>query len=200
MTPSDLVETLERHSQWLLNRQGGTPADLALQNLYGYDLTDVNLHRAKLTGADFSQAILSRADLSGSGLFDASFLNAKLQDASLKGANLRGARLRGCDLSGADLSGADLRDGGHLRADRKHGLALTNPLAARARNRVGGPFERRSVGRAFVEFGDHSDRFVERDHVRHQFVERRSQKLRLKRREFKRREIGRRKSARHRSH
>jgi len=41
MTPSDLVETLERHSQWLLNQQGGTPADLALQNLYGYDLTGV---------------------------------------------------------------------------------------------------------------------------------------------------------------
>ncbi|HIM47061.1 MAG TPA: hypothetical protein EYM34_12465 [Alphaproteobacteria bacterium] len=78
MTPSDLVETLERHSQWLLNRQNGTPADLALQNLYGYDLTGVNLHRAKLTGADFSQAILSRADLSGSDLFGASFLNAKL--------------------------------------------------------------------------------------------------------------------------
>jgi uncharacterized protein YjbI with pentapeptide repeats len=64
MTPSDLVETLERHSQWLANQNGGMPADLALQNLFGYDLTGVKLHRAKLTGVDFSQAILARADLS----------------------------------------------------------------------------------------------------------------------------------------
>ncbi|MBT5038118.1 MAG: hypothetical protein HOM52_06380, partial [Rhodospirillaceae bacterium] len=57
MTPSDLVEALDKHSQWLQNQTGGSPADLALQSLYGFDLTGVNLHRAKLTGVDFSQAI-----------------------------------------------------------------------------------------------------------------------------------------------
>ncbi len=127
MTPSDLVDALDRHGQWLLNQNGGSPADLALQNLYGYDLTGVKLNRAKLTGVDFGQAILTRADLSGSDLFGASFVDAKLQDASLKGANLRGAQLKGCDLTGANLAGADLRDGGLLRACRRDGLTLANP-------------------------------------------------------------------------
>ena len=79
MTPSDLVDALDRHSQWLQNKIGGIPADLALQNLYGCDLTGVKLHRAKLTGVDFSQAILLRADLSGTDMFGANLLNAKLQ-------------------------------------------------------------------------------------------------------------------------
>ena len=68
--PSDLVETLERHSQWLLNRQGGTPADLALQNLYGYDLTGANLRDALIAGANFTGTVLTdtrfgEADISG---------------------------------------------------------------------------------------------------------------------------------------
>lgn len=88
MTPSDLVEALDRHSQWLQNKNDGMPADLALQSLYGFELTGVKLHRTKLTGVDFSQALLLRADL-----FGARLINAKFQDASLKGANMVGAEL-----------------------------------------------------------------------------------------------------------
>ena len=56
--------------------------------------------RARLSGADLTDADLSGADLT----------DADLSGADLSGADLSGANLYGTDLSGADLSGADLSD------------------------------------------------------------------------------------------
>lgn len=79
-------------------------ADLRKANLRGADLSDVNLRKANLNGADLCKANLIDADL-----FQADLREADLSDAYLHSADLREADLSDADLSGTWLSGADLR-------------------------------------------------------------------------------------------
>lgn len=73
-----------------------------------HDLTQLNLHKANLSSANFHQAKLSKVNLQGANLFNADFGRASLSQASLKNANLARAYLSHADLAGADLRGADL--------------------------------------------------------------------------------------------
>jgi uncharacterized protein YjbI with pentapeptide repeats len=77
-------------------------------------LTEADLSRASLCGANFSYANLHCAYFIGTDLKEANFTAANLSEtylsgANLSGANLRDANLKDVDLSRANLSGADLR-------------------------------------------------------------------------------------------
>jgi len=106
---------------WNAWRERPDPREINLTEarLYGAKLGLVNLIRAKLGGANLSDADLSksilvdaklgRADLSGADLSEANLGGADLRGANLNGANLNSANLGGTDLVGADLNGANLR-------------------------------------------------------------------------------------------
>ncbi len=93
-------------------------ADLRLQNMEAFPLSQTNMAGADLRGANLNEADLSKANLTnadlrdanlaGADLRDANLVNSNFRDAYLPGANMAWARLNNADLSGADLSGADL--------------------------------------------------------------------------------------------
>ena len=107
-------------------------ANLHGADLYHANLSEVNLHRAKLSGAnlftadlresDFSEADLhsanlGRTDLSGANLSDADLSDADLHGANLGGAKLSGAHLSRANLRDANLNGADLHTANLILAD-----------------------------------------------------------------------------------
>ncbi|MDX2545424.1 pentapeptide repeat-containing protein [Streptomyces sp. WI04-05B] len=110
------------------------------------DLTEANLFRATLTGADLSGvtltdanltgATLADADLSGATLTGAKLPRATLTDADLSGATLTGAKLSRATLTGADLSGVTLTDANLTRATltdaNLSGTTLTGANLSRA--------------------------------------------------------------------
>ncbi len=118
---------------------------LAEADLYGANLSHVNLDGANLVDADLrcaglSCAILDRANLSYADLRSVHLPRASLMRANLYGANLsyavlvgaslpyadlRGVRLFDANLRGADLPHADLRDANLSRA-RLSGAVLRN--------------------------------------------------------------------------
>jgi uncharacterized protein YjbI with pentapeptide repeats len=72
------------------------------------DMPGINLKKAHLKGADFSNCVLVNADLSTTASLDYSFVGTKFGNANLKGANLNGANLNGAYLDGAFIySGQD---------------------------------------------------------------------------------------------
>jgi hypothetical protein len=83
MNAEELKAVLDKHAKWWRNEEGGEKADLS----------EANLVRADLTGANLARADLSEANLTG---------------ANLTGANLRRADLARADLSEANLRGADI--------------------------------------------------------------------------------------------
>jgi hypothetical protein len=78
-------------------------ADFYRANLYGAELKRADLRAANLHHADLRVANLEEADLR-----DAIIAEADLFDADLSGADLAGATLKSANLSGANLDGADL--------------------------------------------------------------------------------------------
>jgi hypothetical protein len=131
MANPEHVETLKQGvevwNRWRQKRKKELPdlseVDLPKAILSGADLsraklTDANLSRAKLYMADLSRADLSRAnlfeaklymtDLSRSKLFNADFSNADLSGAFLPHANFFNANLSNANLSSAHLSSAHL--------------------------------------------------------------------------------------------
>ena len=98
MTTEELKKILKDHSDWLMDNNVGSRANLRGAYLSGADLCGADLRDADLSGADLRGADLRGAELRG----------AYLSDADLSGADLRGADLLGADLSGADLSYANL--------------------------------------------------------------------------------------------
>jgi len=130
-----LDEILKAHMAWVMNKEGGSHADLSGADLSHADLSDADLRYADLSDADLSDADLSHADLShavlryavlsGADLSDAVLSYADLSDADLSHAVLRGADLSHADLRDADLryavlSGADLSDADLSHADLSH--------------------------------------------------------------------------------
>src|SRR2546428_4403932 len=88
-------------------------ADLSKAILYGAnfskaDLSYIDVSEAHLSYANFNGATLIGAEISGTDLMHSSFLNANLSEASLSAADLFGANLSGANLSDANLSGASL--------------------------------------------------------------------------------------------
>ncbi len=73
-----------------------------------YDLSQLNLAKSDLSGANFHDAKLYKINLQGASLLNADFGRASLPNASLKNAKLARAYLSHADLAGADLRGADL--------------------------------------------------------------------------------------------
>ena len=65
MSPEELEELLEAHSQWLQNGQEGHRAVLIDQDLRVLDLRGADLRNADLRGANLSDADLSSANLCG---------------------------------------------------------------------------------------------------------------------------------------
>ena len=83
-------------------------ANLSKAHLVGANLSRANLLAANLSGANLSGANLLAANLSGADLVRADLGSAKLSGANLSVANLSGAILGGANLSVANLSGANL--------------------------------------------------------------------------------------------
>lgn len=88
----------------------------------GIMLSEANLSRINLSGANLSQAILSIANLSGANLSGANLSYAKMNVTRLSGANLVRANLEGAILNvanmiRANLSGANLKDAALIRAE-----------------------------------------------------------------------------------
>jgi len=136
-----LKQGVEVWNKWRKEHPDILP-DLRRVNLRGIVLNEIDLHRAKLQGANFtlvelSQADLGKADLiqavlSGINFNRANLSRANLNKANLSKADLNGAnlietnlsqadlsrtRFAGADLSGADLFGADLSGANLFGAD-----------------------------------------------------------------------------------
>lgn len=107
-----LKQGVEVWNRWRKEHPRARP-NLSEADLRRAVLLGANLSRTDLSQTDLSQAILVRANLSRADLRAAHLGDADLGDAVLSGANLSGADLHGAYLSGADLSraylsGADL--------------------------------------------------------------------------------------------
>lgn len=126
---------LQKHLQWLKNKEGGERADFTEEDLSNSILPRVNLSRACLRRTNLSGSILSGANLSGADLTEANLTLAGLQlcdlsDCLLYKANLTGAILTGAilhrtnlyeaDLSITDLSHSDLYGANLYRANLFH--------------------------------------------------------------------------------
>jgi hypothetical protein len=72
------------------------------------DLTDANLTRVNITGADLRKAILTGTDLTRANLSEADLSEAFLDCTNLGGANLFDTVLRSAWLNGANFAGANL--------------------------------------------------------------------------------------------
>jgi hypothetical protein len=83
----------------------------------GPDLTDADLCRLNLYGANLRWANLFKADLTGVNLDGAHLGGADLREANLGGADLSRAYLLGADLSRADLRGAELEFASLVKTD-----------------------------------------------------------------------------------
>lgn len=117
-----LEESWEEQEDWpevAVKNLGG--ADLSDINLQGAYLYRVNLIGARLFRAKLQAAILVEVDLSGATLERADLREARAIGVKLAGANLYLARLQRADLRGADLCQANL---GRARL-RRANLAFT---------------------------------------------------------------------------
>ena len=103
MTIKGLREILEKHREWLNNRDNGERANLSNVNLRNVDLCNVDLSYANLRGSDLFCANLQGANLQGANLQCASLVGAYLRYANLQGANLQYTNLQYTDLQYADL-------------------------------------------------------------------------------------------------
>lgn len=134
-SPLELKRILARHIGWLANPKGESiPAaplpdrDTYLEsgehaypnwrnearnhpeqaNLYGANLSNVNLADACLRGVDLTKANLSGADLRNANLQQSYLIDTDLSGAKLRGANMTNAHLIRANLSGADMTHATL--------------------------------------------------------------------------------------------
>ena len=110
-----LKEILNLHEKWLNCEDGGkranlSNADLRKANLIGADLSSADLRKANLIGADLSSADLSNTNLIGANLSNADLSNTNLSDANLSNANLSNADLRYADLRYSNLRYASLEN------------------------------------------------------------------------------------------
>jgi hypothetical protein len=103
---------------WSSNKttfRGAVEEAVGRADLYGADLSEVDLRGADLYGADLSEVDLRGADLRGVDLRGANLYGADLSEVDLRGADLSEVDLsevdlRGVDLRGANLYGADLSE------------------------------------------------------------------------------------------
>ena len=80
-----------------------------IKRLYKEGVTNINLHRAFLSGADLCDFNLCGSNLEQAILEETILCRTNLKGVNLRMANLKGANLFEANLSGADLSFADLR-------------------------------------------------------------------------------------------
>jgi uncharacterized protein YjbI with pentapeptide repeats len=95
-------------------------ADLGGANLQGAFLTYVNLSRAYLRGATLVHANVQGADLTGANLTHANLRRANLEYADLQQAVVRGANLTDANLENASLEFADLANANLTNANLRH--------------------------------------------------------------------------------
>lgn len=109
MTRDDAIRLLEsgqpgvqRWNRW--RQRGLEPPSLNHAVFNNEDLSDVDLTRCQLTGAQFVGATLFHAQFQ-----DATLDNAAFRRAHAEAADFRGARLPGTSFRGAVLCGCDFR-------------------------------------------------------------------------------------------
>jgi uncharacterized protein YjbI with pentapeptide repeats len=102
-----LQQGVETWNAWRGHNTGVTP-DLTNTDLRRADLIGANLAKTTLTAARISRAFLYRADLIGANLASADLTGSNFLGASLAGANLRGADLSRANFTWASLAGANV--------------------------------------------------------------------------------------------
>ena len=95
---------LERHVEWLEQREGGVRLDLSKASLSDIRWGGVNLTRANLRSTSWVEADLSDAILTGADLAYANTPAEILSRADFTGAELDQASLERCWIYGANLS------------------------------------------------------------------------------------------------
>lgn len=105
-------------------------------SLNSANLSGAKLHKAQLSGTDFSEAnlrkiTLSEATLSGANLNSADLSQANLSHANLVKATLTSARLGSANLSGSDLTEAELENA-FLTGSNLQQATLASSTLARA--------------------------------------------------------------------
>lgn len=126
ISPEELRHILEEHRKWIKsNGKEGMIANLENCHLEGDIILrtnpgEVNLEKAKLTGANLKEAILpdakleeaklQKADLRGARLWYANLQQANLTKAKLQGAEIWNANLRKAEFLGANLRLANLAE------------------------------------------------------------------------------------------
>jgi uncharacterized protein YjbI with pentapeptide repeats len=106
--PGRASPALDRLTLRKADLSGVNLADLVFRGTR-VDLSEAELARATLRGADLWGAKAFKADLHEADCTSANFGPALLIGSDLRRARLRGARMGSAKLDGADLSGADLR-------------------------------------------------------------------------------------------
>jgi uncharacterized protein YjbI with pentapeptide repeats len=110
-----LKSGVDRWNTWRTSEPNIVP-DLAYGNIGGKpDFKNADLHRANLSGFDFSDGILESCDfgdaqLMGADLSDVLVTRSRFAGADLSSATLVGARIQDSDFSGCSLRRADLRE------------------------------------------------------------------------------------------
>lgn len=108
MTQEELNKAIKAHRHFLLRDCKGWENMRA--NFHDKNLSGLDLSRAVLREADFTQAVLYEANLTGADLYQADLRWADLNDANLTDADLCNADLRNADFEGAILYRANLYD------------------------------------------------------------------------------------------
>jgi Ion channel/Pentapeptide repeats (8 copies) len=133
-----LGQEMASAEQLALLKQGSTVWNQ--WDLSEVDLTEADLSGALINMANLSEANLHRANLSGASLFDANLSGAELMDANLSDAYLGGANLSGTTFVEANLTDANVtsvrwdraRMRGRYRAIRGIDSCYGNALFKRA--------------------------------------------------------------------
>ena len=99
LSGQQLKKILRDHEKWIVSRgEEGRMANFSFVDLKGFDLSNLDLRKAKFELADLEQAKFDKTDLR-----EALFAGANLRHADMQNASLLGPELAGADITGANL-------------------------------------------------------------------------------------------------
>src|SRR3989339_971519 len=104
----DFIERLRQHFFFLKDDKSGCRFEVKIDELLPRNLSDLNLKKACLIGANLFNSICNRTHLEGSDLSFAIAICAEMNEAKLGGAHLEYINLKCAILRAAKLRGATM--------------------------------------------------------------------------------------------